>query len=75
MRRCTAEEHAVIWQIHYWSGWNWNTEHCTLFVAYTGNFLKIDDDDTNTNDKDDNTYDKRYFGEGKLQYTKYLDSE
>jgi hypothetical protein len=33
----------------------------------TGTFLEIDNDDTNTNDKDDNTYDKRYFGEGKLQ--------
>jgi hypothetical protein len=44
-------------------------------VRYTGTFLEIDDDDTNTNDKDDNTYDKRYFWEGKLQYTKYLDSE
>jgi hypothetical protein len=36
-------------------------EHCTLFVACTGNFLEIDDDDTNTNDKDDYTYAKQYF--------------
>jgi hypothetical protein len=50
-------------------------EHCTLFVECTGNFLEIDNDDTNTNDKDDNTYDKRYFGEGKIKYTTYLDSE
>jgi hypothetical protein len=38
-------------------------------------FFEIDDDDTNTNDKDDNTYDERYFWEGKLQYTKYFDSK
>ncbi len=50
-------------------------EHCTLFVACTGTFLEIDNDDTNTNGKDDNTYDKRYFWEGKLQYTKYSDSK
>jgi hypothetical protein len=50
-------------------------EHCTLFMACTGTFLEIDNDDTNTNDKDDNTYDTHYFGEGKLHYTKYLDSE
>jgi hypothetical protein len=50
-------------------------EQCTLFAACTGTFLEIDDDDTNTNDKDDNTYDKCYFEEGKLQYTKYSDSE
>ncbi len=37
-------------------------EHCTLFVACTGTFLEIDDDDTNTNDKDDNTYDFPRFG-------------
>jgi hypothetical protein len=36
-------------------------EHCTLFVACTGTFLEIDDDDTNTNDKDDYTYAKGYF--------------
>jgi hypothetical protein len=50
-------------------------EHCTLFVGCTSTFLEVDDDFTNTNDKDDNSYDKRYFWEGKLQYTKYLDSE
>ncbi len=50
-------------------------EHCTLFVGCTSNFLEVDDDFTNTNDKDDNSYDKCYFGEGKLQYTKYSDSE
>jgi hypothetical protein len=50
-------------------------EHCTLFVACTGTLLEIDDDDTNTNDKDDNTYDKRYFWEGKPQCTKYSDSK
>jgi hypothetical protein len=51
------------------------TGYCTLFVACTSTFLEIDNNDTNTNDKDDNTYDKCYFWEGKLQYTKYLDSE
>ncbi len=50
-------------------------EHCTLFVGCTSTFLGFDDDVTNTNDKDDSTCDKRYFGEGKLQYTKYLDSK
>ncbi len=50
-------------------------EHCTLFVGCTSTFLEVDNDFTNTNDKDDNSYDKRYFWEGKLQYTKYLDSE
>jgi hypothetical protein len=50
-------------------------EHCTLFVGCTSTFLEFDDDVTNINDKDDSTYDKRYFGEGKLQYTKYSDSE
>jgi hypothetical protein len=50
-------------------------ENCTLFVGCTSTFLEFDDDVTNTNDKDDSTYDKCYFGEGKLQYTKYLDSE
>jgi hypothetical protein len=50
-------------------------EHCTLFVGCTSTFLEVDDDFTNTNDKDDNSYAKRYFGESKLQYTKYLDSE
>ncbi len=50
-------------------------EHCTLFVGCTSTFLDFDDDVTNTNDKDDSTYDKHCFWEGKLQYTKYLDSE
>ncbi len=50
-------------------------EHCTLFVGCTSTFLEVDDDFTNTNDKDDNSYDKCYFWEGKLQHTKYLDSE
>ncbi len=50
-------------------------EHYTLFVGCTSTFLEFDDDVTNTNDKDDSPYDKCYFGEGKLQYTKYLDSE
>ncbi len=50
-------------------------EHCTLFVGCTSPFLEVDNDFTNTHGKDDNSYDKRYFGEGKLQYTKYLDSE
>jgi hypothetical protein len=50
-------------------------EHCTLFVACTVTFFEIDNDDTNTNDKDGTTYDKHNFREGKLQYTKYLDSE
>jgi hypothetical protein len=49
--------------------------HCTLFVECTSTFFEFDDDVTNTNDKDDSTYDKRYFWGGKLQYTKYLDSE
>jgi hypothetical protein len=50
-------------------------EHCTLFVGCTSTFLEFDNDVTNTNDKDDSTYDERYFWEGKLQYTKYLDPE
>ncbi len=50
-------------------------EHCTLFVGCTSTFLEFDDNVTNTNDKDDSTYVKRYFWEGKLQYTKYSDSE
>ena len=50
-------------------------EHCTLFVGCTRTFLEFDDDVTNTNDKDDSTNDKRYFLEGKLQYTKYSDSK
>jgi hypothetical protein len=50
-------------------------KHCTLFVGCTSTILEFDDDVTNTNDKDDSTYDKRYFVEGKLIYTKYLDSE
>jgi hypothetical protein len=50
-------------------------EHCTLFVGFTSTFLEFDDDVTNTNDKDVSTYDKCYFWEGKLQYTKYLDSK
>jgi hypothetical protein len=50
-------------------------EHCTLFAGCTSNFLEVDDDFTNNNYKDDNSYDKRYFWEGKLQYTKYLDSK
>ncbi len=50
-------------------------EHCTLFVGCTSTFLEFDNDVTNTNDKDDSTNDKRYFGEGKLQYTKYSDSK
>jgi hypothetical protein len=50
-------------------------EHRTLFVGSTSTFLEFDDDVTNTNDKDDCTYDKRYFWEVKLQHTKYLDSE
>ncbi len=41
-------------------------EHCTLFVGCTSTFLEVDDDFTNTNDKDDNSYDKCYFWEGKL---------
>jgi hypothetical protein len=36
-------------------------EHCTLFVECTSTFLEIDNDVTNTNDKDDSTYDKCYF--------------
>ncbi len=50
-------------------------EHCTLFVGCTSTFLEVDDYFTNTHGKDDNSYDKCYFGGGKLQYTKYLDSE
>jgi hypothetical protein len=50
-------------------------EHCTLFVGCTSTFLEVDDVFTNTHDKYDNSYDKCFFGEGKLQYTKYLDSE
>jgi hypothetical protein len=50
-------------------------EHCTLFVGCTSTFLEFDDDVTNTDDKDDSTYDECYFGEGKHQYTKYSDSE
>ncbi len=51
-------------------------EHCTLFVGCTSTYLEFDDDvTTNTNDKDDSTYNKCYFGGGKLQYTKYSDSE
>ncbi len=50
-------------------------EHCTLFVGCISTFLEFDHDVTNTNDKDDSTYDKHYFWEGKLQYTKYLDSD
>jgi hypothetical protein len=50
-------------------------EHCALFVGCTSIILEFNDDVTNTNDKVDSTYDKRYFWEGKLQYTKYLDSE
>jgi hypothetical protein len=50
-------------------------EHCTLFVGCTSTFLEVDDNFTNTNVKAGNSYDKRYFWEGKLQYTKYLDSE
>ncbi len=42
-------------------------EHCTLFVGCTSTFFKFDNDVTNTNDKDDSTYDKHYFWEGKLQ--------
>jgi hypothetical protein len=50
-------------------------EHCILFVGCTSTFLEFDNNVTNTNDKDVSTYDKCYFWEGKLQYTKYLDSE
>jgi hypothetical protein len=44
-------------------------EHCTLFVGCTNTFFS-DNDFKNTNEKDDYSYDKRYFGEGKLQYKK-----
>ncbi len=44
-------------------------------MGYTSTFLEVDNDFTITNGKDDNSYDKRYFGGGKLQYTKYLDSK
>jgi hypothetical protein len=47
-------------------------KHSTLFVGCTSTFLEFDNDATNTNDKDDSTYDKHYFWEGKLQYTKYI---
>ncbi len=50
-------------------------EHCALFVGCTSTYLEFDDDVTNNNDKDDSTYDKRYFWEGKLQYTKYSGSK
>jgi hypothetical protein len=50
-------------------------ENCTYFVGCTSTFLDFDNDVTNTNGKDDSTYDKRYFRESKLKYIKYLDSE
>ncbi len=45
-------------------------EHCTLFVGCTSTFLEFKDDVTNTNDKDDSTYDgSTYDGpEGRHNY-------
>jgi hypothetical protein len=33
-------------------------EHCTFFVGFTSTFLEFNNYVTNTNDKDDSTYDK-----------------
>jgi hypothetical protein len=42
--------------------WVWmKVEQSILFVGCTSTFLEVDDDFTNTNDKDENSYDKRYF--------------